>query len=119
MSSSRTPHLAEKLAMLVLHSETLQQLTCSLSTLSKNENLNKFRRSPIYHQLVEYLEGGEEELAKVEVPRNRRRALRHIAKLFRLPHPSESKHLRYIEATGTTVNLGYSDIVLHQADIAI
>ena len=100
MSTSRTPDLVEKLAMPVLHSETLQQHTHPLSTLSKNDNLEKFRRSPMYHQLVDYLEGGEEELAKAEVPRNRRRSLRHMTKSFRLPCHSESKHLRYIEKTG-------------------
>jgi hypothetical protein len=68
--------------------------------MSTNRNLEKYRRSPMYHQLVDYLEGGEEKLAKAEVPQNRRRALRHKAKSFRLPYPSESKHLRYIETTG-------------------
>ena len=100
MSTKRNPNLVEKLAMPVLHSEMLQQHTHPLSTLSRNGNLKKFRRSPMYHQLVDYLEGGEEKLARAEVPRNRRRALRHMAKSFRLPYHSESRHLRYIEKTG-------------------
>lgn len=64
--------------------------------------LEKFRRSAIYHQIVEYLEGGEDVLNQNSLSRNRKRYLRQAAKSFRLPYHSESRVLRYTEKNGTT-----------------
>ena len=87
--------------MPVASPRTLHQHTFPVSIVS-NSNLGKYQHSPMYHQLIEYLQGGEAKMEEMKVPKNRRRAVRYKAKSFRLPSHSERKHLRYIETTGAS-----------------
>ena len=95
---------SEMMAMAVLpeHRRPLQQHTRPLQILEPlEENLNKYKRSPMYHQVVEYLVGGEDAMEAADVPRSRRKYLRKAAKAYRLPNSNESRSLRFIENNGS------------------
>jgi hypothetical protein len=79
----------------------MQQRSSPLRIISSG-NLEEYQRSPMYHQLIEYLQGGEAIMEELQVPRSRQKALLPKAKRFRLPSQSESKHLQYTEATGAS-----------------
>ena len=64
------------------------------------DRLARYSESPIYYQLVEYLRGGEATLEHINVPRNRRRYLRKVAKSYRLPEIHEPQYLKFIKSTG-------------------
>ena len=88
-------HNADPMAM-TLGIEEVEQS----STVDRVEQL---RKSSMYHQIVDYLQGGgETRLNEMGVKRNRRQALRHLDKWYRLPTAAEGRHLLYLEATGAT-----------------
>ena len=62
------------------------------------DRATKYRESPMYHQLMEYLERGEAWLTDAGVSRSRRKALRNQAKFFQ--QDPDTKLLYFIETNG-------------------
>ena len=62
------------------------------------DRATKYRESPMYHQLMEYLEGGEERLEEMGVHRSRKKALKNQAKFFH--QDSDTKLLYFIATNG-------------------
>ena len=78
--------------MPVLRSGSLLQRTYPLSIMP-NGNFEKYQQSPMYHGLVEDLQGGEDKAGENRGTKNSPGAVRHKAKTFRLP---------YIESRGAS-----------------
>ena len=89
---------SDRMAMAAVN---IEQQTWPLRIAEQAEDrMLKYLESPMYNEVVEYLRGGEEALEKLQLPRNRRRYLRKIAKSYILPGAHEPQLLKYIESTG-------------------
>ena len=86
--------------MPVLAADDIQRHSYPLN-ISTAGNLDRYKQSPMYHQLIEYMQGGEAKMDELGVSRNRRRALRHRAKSFLLPSHADTQYLLYVEPTGS------------------
>ena len=101
--------LKERLAMPVLEVPLeenvslpdVYRVTKPLDILSVG-GLEKYTNSPMYHQLIDYLMGGEAKLDAMNLARNRKKTIRHKAKSYLMPSHRDSQKLRYIEANGST-----------------
>ena len=79
----------------------VQQLTGPLKMFEDMPSrLEKYEESPMYHEVIQYMQGGEPALEALKLSRNRKRYLRFIAKSYRLPEPHEVPVLKYYESTG-------------------
>lgn len=104
LTETSSREISDRMTMCVTESKAneanrVEQWTYPLRILEK-EGLEKYQRSPMYAQIMEYLMGGEDYLRKQKVFRNRAKQLRHKAKQYRLPHHTSSRHLRWVEDTG-------------------
>ena len=60
----------------------------------------KYEESPMYQDIIKYMQGGEEALEEMQLTRNRKRYLRFIAKSYRLPEAHKVPILKYYKSTG-------------------
>ena len=70
--------------MPVLGSDEIKQHTYPIN-ISAHTSLDRCKQSLLYHDLIEYMQGGEKRMDELNIPKNRRRALIHRAKHFKLP----------------------------------
>ncbi len=64
------------------------------------DRMARYSQSPMYHELVDYLRGGEEAMNELGLSRNRKKYLRKRAQSYVWPEPHEPQILKFIEATG-------------------
>lgn len=91
----------DRMAMAVFDTTNLEQQTGPRGIREQVEDrMEKYASSPMYHQLIQYMRGGEAAIGEMQLPRNRQRYLREASKRYRLPESHESQILRYTENTG-------------------
>ena len=87
--------------MSMLETDEIRRHTFPIA-ISTTSNPEKYQQSPMYHDLIEYMLGGEARMDELRIPKNRRRALRHRAKQYKLLSHAETQHLRFVEPTGAS-----------------